>query len=148
MALISSGDFEAILTEHGEDGYIVQIEETIQEDQAESSPFDMIYGFADPAGTAGSGSTETKRAFKCLIQEVLTGQEAWVSKVGTLEVGDAVMFCKVQYSDESGTFMIKASDVVESPTRNNQRYIVESPANNLDGNQNIFFQVILRKKQS
>jgi hypothetical protein len=148
MAIISSADFEKILEEHGEDAYLVQIEEAPSEDQAETSPFDMIYGFADSDGEAGSGSTEKKRPFRCLIQEVQTGQEAWVSKVGTLEVGDAVMFCEVSYSDDDGDFVIKSSDIIESPNRDNARYEVEKPAHNLDGNQNIFFQVILRKLQT
>lgn len=147
MAIISKNDFDSILNQHGEDAYLIQIDEKPKEDQSATSPFDMIYGFADSGGEAGSGATETKRPFKCLIQEVQTGQEAWVSKVGTLEVGDAVMFCKVSYTDDNGTFLIKSSDLVESSVRGH-RYIVEKPAHNIDGNSNIFFQVILRKKQS
>ena len=147
--IITKSDFETIVEAHGEEAYLIQIQETIEEVQAESSPFDMIYGFADPSGEAGSEAVELKRGpFKCLIQEVLTGQEAWMAKVGTLNIGDAVLVCETSYTDATGEFVIKSSDIIESPTRSNLRYEVESPAHNIDGNQNIFYQVILRKKQS
>ena len=146
MALITSTDFNKIITEHGEDAKLIQVDEIPAPTNV--SAFDMIYGFADPSGEAGSGSVEVPRLFKCLIQEVINGQENWISQVGALNIGDAVMFCKPSYTDATGAFSIKSTDIIESVVRANQRYDVEEPANNLDGEDNIFVQVILRKKQT